>query len=36
VTGRPHVVALTKPFDVNALVSEIQRALGPPVLTHSA
>lgn len=36
VKGRPNVVALTKPFDVSALVAEIQRVLGPPALTHSA
>jgi DNA-binding response OmpR family regulator len=36
VKGRPNVVALTKPFDVSVLVAEIQRALGPPALTHSA
>ena len=36
VEGRTNVVALTKPFDVNALVAEIERALGPPVLTQPA
>jgi DNA-binding response OmpR family regulator len=36
VKGRPHVVALMKPFDVTALVGEITRFLGPPALTHSA
>ena len=36
VKGRPHVVVLTKPFDVSALISEIARVLGPPALTHSA
>jgi CheY-like chemotaxis protein len=37
VKGRQHVVALTKPFDVSALVGEIRRALGPPTaLTQSA
>jgi CheY-like chemotaxis protein len=32
VKDRPHVVALTKPFDVSALVSEIERALGTPYM----
>jgi DNA-binding response OmpR family regulator len=36
VEGRENVVALTKPFDVSALVGEIRRLLGPPVLTRSA
>jgi DNA-binding response OmpR family regulator len=35
VYGRPNVVALTKPFDVNVLVDEVTRLLGP-ALTHSA
>ena len=35
VKGRENVVALTKPFDVNALVAAIENALGPPALTHS-
>ncbi|MBM3217890.1 MAG: response regulator [Candidatus Rokubacteria bacterium] len=33
VKDRPHVVALTKPFDVTVLVSAIESALGPPALT---
>ena len=36
VEGRADVVALTKPFDVSALVAAIERLLGPPALTHSA
>ena len=36
VEGRENVVALTKPFDVTALISEIQRLLGPPALTQTA
>jgi two-component system, OmpR family, phosphate regulon response regulator PhoB len=36
VEGRENVVALTKPFDVTALINEIQRLLGPPVLTQTA
>jgi DNA-binding response OmpR family regulator len=36
VKDRPNVATLMKPFDVSALVAEIERALGPPVLTHSA
>jgi CheY-like chemotaxis protein len=36
VEGRANVVALTKPFDVSVLVSEIRRLVGPPALTHSA
>lgn len=36
VEGRADVVALRKPFDVSALVAEIERLLGPPALTHSA
>jgi two-component system response regulator VicR len=36
VRGRPNVSALTKPFDVPVLVAEIQRVLGPPLLTQSA
>ena len=34
--GRPNVVALTKPFDVTALVAEVARLLGPPALTPSS
>jgi two-component system, OmpR family, phosphate regulon response regulator PhoB len=36
VEGRENVVALTKPFDVTALINEIQRLLGPPALTQTA
>jgi CheY-like chemotaxis protein len=36
VEGRENVVALTKPFDVSALINEIQRLLGPPVLPQPA
>ena len=36
VAGRTNVVALTKPFDVTVLVAEIERSLGPPVLTQPA
>jgi DNA-binding response OmpR family regulator len=37
VKGRPHVVALTKPFDVSVLIAAIEDALGPPpALTQSA
>jgi DNA-binding response OmpR family regulator len=36
VEGRADVVGLTKPFDISALVAEIERLLGPPALTHSA
>ena len=36
VEGRKNVVALTKPFDVTALINEIQRLLGPPALTQTA
>ena len=38
VKGQPNVVTLTKPFDVSVLVTEIERALGPPpaALTQSA
>jgi two-component system phosphate regulon response regulator PhoB len=36
VAGREHVITLTKPFDVSALVAAIEGALGPPALTHSA
>jgi len=36
VKDQPHVATLTKPFDVSALVAEIERALGPPALTQSA
>jgi CheY-like chemotaxis protein len=34
--GRPHVVALTKPFDVTVLVAEVARLLQPTALTQSA
>ena len=36
VKDRPNVATLTKPFDVSALVAEIERALGPPALTQPA
>ena len=35
VAGREHVISLTKPFDVNALVGAIEQTLGPPALTQS-
>jgi DNA-binding response OmpR family regulator len=36
VQGRPHVGTLTKPFDVNVLVAEAERLIGPPALSRSA
>jgi len=36
VQGRPNVGTLPKPFDVNVLISETQRLIGPPALSRSA
>ncbi len=36
VKDQPHVSTLTKPFDVSALVAEIERVLGPPALRQPA
>lgn len=34
--GRPHMIALTKPFDANVLVAAATRLVGPPVLASTA
>jgi two-component system chemotaxis response regulator CheY len=36
VQDRPHVIALTKPFDANALLAAAAQLVGPPALTPSA
>jgi two-component system OmpR family response regulator/two-component system alkaline phosphatase synthesis response regulator PhoP len=36
VQGRPNVGTLSKPFDVNVLIGETQRLIGPPALSRSA